>query len=80
MARRPGGRGGDGDSLAVPAPNARMKGVSGTIAVRRRAEGALREPETALQESERTIESLERPTTVVGWSLPAESRLADAYA
>ena len=29
-----GGRGGDGDSLPVLGPNARMKGVSGTITVR----------------------------------------------
>ena len=35
-----------------------------------------REPETALPEPERTIESLKRPTAVVGWSLSGAESLA----
>ena len=40
MGKIPAGRGGDGNGLLVPAPNARMEAASGTIPARRRTDGA----------------------------------------
>lgn len=53
----------------------RMKAVSGTILVRRRANARLLESGKSLSIFETAIESWKRPTVVVGASSSGESRL-----
>ena len=58
-----------------PVPNARMKAMSGSTTVRWQADASLREPGTSLPEPGDAIESLERPTMVVGAISPGKRRI-----
>ena len=70
-----GGPGSNRAGLFAPAPKPLPKAVSGRITARRQTDAELREPKTASISPGDTIESSERPTTVVGAASSGESRL-----